>query len=207
MKPLLIALCLLGAAACSPIPELVGVFQVSDTDGGVDLGSQEQFPPRPDLASPPGSSPCPKTFGTSASFCYWSQGQGELNLSTALALVGMDPSCTLMAGRLSANAAALTCSAEFAQSIVMGWGLSMTKPINLAFSYSIKQPIDRATLTVNMPSGSTNAVLLVNGISGSQNVISLYSPMGTMFAPGFSITLAGAAKRGTLTFDWISVSQ
>ena len=190
MRPLLLGMLSAFAAACSPIPELAGVFQITDGDGGTDMGAVDPFPTRPpDMSSGVATPPCPKVFGAAMSFCYWPQGQGDLNLGTALALVGMDPNCSLMAGRLSANAAGLTCSAEFAQSIVTGWKLSATKPVSLTFSYSVKPPVDRASLTVNMPSSSMNAVISINGISGSQNVLSLYSPVGTMFAPGFSVTL------------------
>lgn len=206
MRSVLLSLLSLCAVACSPIPELVGVFQVPD-GGAEDLAASEPFPPRPDLSSGMSTAPCPKTFGTTVSYCYWPQGQGDQNLGTALSLVGMDPNCALMAGRLSANAAGLSCSAEFKSSLVMGWMLSMTKPVSLTLAYSVRPPIDRATLTVSMPSGSPNSVLSVSGIAGSGNIVSLSTPMGTMFAPGIGLTLAGAAKRGTLTIDWIAISQ
>lgn len=210
--------------ACSPIPELAAVVLASDVDGGDDA-AVGGFPPRPsdggfsfDFPRPsdlggggdlgaPDKGPCPQVFGATASFCYWPSGPGALNLSTALSLAVADMNCDVTMGRLAVNAAGTTCAAEFAKTIPPTWGFSMAKPVRLAFSYSVKMPIDYAILGVNLPSGSMNQALKVSGISGSQNVVNLISPAGTDPAPGFTLALGGAAKKGTVTFDWISISQ
>jgi hypothetical protein len=83
----------------------------------------------------------------------------------------------------------------------------MTKPIYVGFSYSLRPSVDRANLTILMPAGSGNEAIMVNGIAASANVINLLAPAGAAFAPGFSMALAGSAKKAILTLDWISVWQ
>lgn len=210
---------------CSPIPELAAIVRPSDVDAGEEDAATGGFPPRPSDGGfsfdfprpsdfggggdmgPSDKGPCPQVFGASASFCYWPTGPGPLNLSTALALAVADVNCDVAMGRLSVNAAGTTCAAEFAKAIPPTWGFSMAKPVRLAFSYSVAMPIDYAILTVNLPSGSMNEALKVSGISGQKNVVNLSSPAGTDPAPGFTLALGGAAKRGTVTFDWISIWQ
>lgn len=197
------------SAACSPIPELVGVFAPSDaggSDGGISMPLDHGFG-RPGDMGPSGTAPCPMVMGATSSFCYWPQGPGALNLSTAIVLSTTDPNCALMAGKLSINAAAVTCAVEFNSSVSTSWGFSMTKPTYLAFSYSLRPNVDRGILTVVMPAGSTSEMIKVNGAAGNANVINLLTSAGTMFAPGISAVLAGSAKKSTLTFDWISVWQ
>lgn len=212
---------------CSPVPELVGTIQApidgGDQDAsavgkppvrpGRDLGSGgADMRPRGDLGGAddlgmPDPGPCPPALGVTAAFCYWPQGPGNLNLSAALLLSVADTNCDLTMGRLSVNAAGTTCMAEFTPAALASWGFAPGKPAHLAFSYSIHGTFDHSILAVNVPAGSMNEVIKVNGIAGNQNVLNLYSPMGTMFAPGFSLSLGGSAKKGSLTLDWVSVWQ
>ena len=59
-----------------------------------------------------------------------------------------------------------------------------TKPIGMAFWYSMKGLTDHAIRTIDMPSTSMNAVVQGNGISGSGNIVKLFTPTGTTFEPG-----------------------
>ena len=227
MKNLLGILLTGTALACSPIPELAA-FQTAATDGGdndaglPDHGIHEpfgdmgfssdmrrrgdmEFPG--DMGAPPPTGPCPTVAGPAASFCYWPAGTGNANVAVALALVGTNVNCDLTSGRLSVNAAGETCAFSFTPATVAAWGFATTKPVHLAFSYSIKTAVDSANLMVNMPSGSMNEVLKVSGIYGSQNVTNLYSAAGVLFDPGFSVGLSSPAKKVTVAFDWISVWQ
>jgi hypothetical protein len=211
MKKVLITLLMGMSGACSPIPELAGIIPVVNLDAGVgDFSMGPGGGPRRgdlggDLGSTPGMAPCPMIFGMANSFCYWPTGAGSLNLGTALALTGMPANCTLATGKLTATAALATCAVAFDPTVVAAWGFLPAKAVHMAFSYTTKSSLDRAILTVTMPAG--NEVIKVDGIAGGPNVLNLYVPAGAMFAPGFSLTLAGALKNATLTFDWISVWQ
>jgi hypothetical protein len=212
--------------ACTPGPDLQSVVQAPPSDGGfIDGGDIDggfhRRPPRsdggfrrPDGGFPPppsemGAAPCPPAFGVTSSFCYWPGGTDDLNLATALELSSGSSAtnCTLMATNLSVVTAGATCTAEFTQDATMAWGFSAMKGVHLAFSYSIQGSASSSQLTVDLPSGSTNEVININGVSGQQNVLNLYVPAGTAYTPGFNLTIPSSAKKGSLFFEWISVSQ
>lgn len=220
MKKILLTLLSGTFLACSPIPELAGIIAVDISDGGSDMNMDGavRMPPRrggdmgfrsdmgfrDDMGT--GEPPCPPIFGMVSSFCYWADGPGDLNFGTALAPATMDPGCTLATGKISVAAPATSCGMQFAQTVSDGWKFAPTKPVHLAFSYSIKSNQDHAILTVSMPVAMTDAIK-VDGITGSGNVINLFVPKGSTFPPQFSMGVAGTLTKATLSFDWISVWQ
>ena len=195
--------------ACSPIPDLLFAIQAAPN---ADMGDMTlvrrptDFGPRPtmDLAGGP---PCPIPFSATASFCYYPGAADPLNLETVLELSPVATGCDLSKNVLSVSSAGVTCTAAFQKSVSSTWNFSPTKPVFLSFSYSLKQPPNTASLSVNMPVGSMNEVFKIGAIAGPQNLVNLYIPAGTMFDPGMSLSLGGMAKKASISLDWILVWQ
>ncbi len=215
MRNALLLFIALPAWACSPVPELLFAQQGTDM-GDMGIGDMSMFHGRfpgdggmhhgpGDMST--GMAPCPQPFGATISFCYYPGAPDPQNLNTALEVSPADSNCTLMNSVFSVNAASDVCNADFVSTISSAWGFLSTKPINMAFSYSVKPNTNYETLAIDSTSGMPTEVLRINAVSGNQNTLNLYIPAGTPFTPGFQLNLGGAAKKASLTFNWISLWQ